>query len=142
MYKTFSANVSNIEKQWYVVDAEGQTLGRLAIRIAKILRGKHKPTYTSNVDTGDYVIVINADKVVVTGNKFEDKLYRHHTGYIGNLKTFTFRQMMERKPQAIMEMAVKGMLPHNRLGRQQYKKLFVYASDSHPHEAQQPKPMP
>jgi large subunit ribosomal protein L13 len=142
MYKTFSANVSNIEKQWYVVDAEGQTLGRLAIRIAKIIRGKHKPTYTPNVDTGDYVIVINADKVVVTGNKFEDKLYRHHTGYIGNLKTFTFRQMMERKPQAIMEMAVKGMLPHNRLGRQQYKKLFVYASDSHPHEAQQPKPLP
>jgi large subunit ribosomal protein L13 len=142
MYKTYSANASNIEKQWYVVDAEGQTLGRLAIRIAKIIRGKHKPTYTPNVDTGDYVIVINADKVVVTGNKYEDKLYRHHTGYIGNLKTFTFRQMMERKPQAIMEIAVKGMLPHNRLGRQQYKKLFVYASNSHPHEAQQPKPLP
>ena len=142
MYKTFSANASNIEKQWYVVDAEGHTLGRLAIRIAKIIRGKHKATYTPNVDTGDFVIVVNAHKVVVTGNKFEDKLYRHHTGYIGNLKTFTFRQMMERKPQAILEMAVKGMLPHNRLGRQQYKKLFVYASDSHPHEAQQPKPMP
>jgi large subunit ribosomal protein L13 len=142
MYKTYSAKANEVEKQWYVIDAEGQTLGRLATRIARVLRGKHKAIYTTHVDTGDYVIVINAEKVVVTGNKFEDKLYRHHTGYIGHLKTFTFRQMMERKPEAIMEMAVKGMLPHNRLGRQQYKKLFVYTGAEHPHQAQQPQEFP
>jgi large subunit ribosomal protein L13 len=142
MYKTYSAKANDVERKWYVVDAEGETLGRLATRIATILRGKHKAIYTPHADTGDFVIVINAEKVVVTGKKFTDKLYRHHTGYVGNLKTFTFRQMIERRPTSVMEIAVKGMLPHNRLGRQQYRKLHVYAGPNHPHEAQKPVPMP
>ncbi len=142
MLKTYSAKPDEIQKEWYIVDGEGQTVGRLAVQIANVLRGKHKPTYTPHIDSGDNVIIINADKVVVSGKKFEKKLYRHHTGYIGGIKTFTFRQMMERKPERIMEIAVKGMLPHNRLGRQQIKKLHVYAGAVHPHAAQQPKELP
>jgi len=142
MLKTYSAKPDDITKEWYVVDAEGQTLGRLATRIANVLRGKHKPTYTPSMDTGDNVIVINAEKITVSGKKFTDKLYRHHTGYIGHLKTFTFEQMMDRKPERILEIAVKGMLPHNRLGRQQIKKLHVIVGPTHQHQAQQPKALP
>jgi large subunit ribosomal protein L13 len=142
MLKTYSAKTDEVQKEWYVVDADGQTVGRLAVQIANVLRGKHKPTYTPHIDSGDHVIVINAEKVVVSGKKYEEKLYRHHTGYIGGLKTFTFKQMMERKPERIMEIAVGGMLPHNRLGRQQIKKLHVYVGVEHPHHAQQPKSFP
>ncbi len=142
MLKTYSAKPDEIQKEWYIVDGEGQTVGRLAVQIANVLRGKHKPSYTPHIDSGDNVIIINADKVVVSGKKFEKKLYRHHTGYIGGIKTFTFRQMMDRKPERIMEIAVKGMLPHNRLGRQQIKKLHVYSGAAHPHVAQQPKELP
>lgn len=142
MLKTYSAKPDEIQKEWYIVDGEGQTVGRLAVQIANVLRGKHKPTYTPHIDSGDNVIIINADKVVVSGKKFEKKLYRHHTGYIGGIKTFTFRQVMDRKPERIMEIAVKGMLPHNRLGRQQIKKLHVYSGAAHPHAAQQPKELP
>jgi large subunit ribosomal protein L13 len=142
MLKTYSAKTDEVQKEWYVVDADGQTVGRLAVQIANVLRGKHKPTYTPHIDSGDHVIVINAEKVVVSGKKYEEKLYRHHTGFIGGLKTFTFKQMMERKPERIMEIAVGGMLPHNRLGRQQIKKLHVYVGTEHPHHAQQPKSFP
>jgi large subunit ribosomal protein L13 len=142
MLKTYSAKTDEVQKEWYVVDADGQTVGRLAVQIANVLRGKHKPTYTPHIDSGDHVIVINAEKVVVSGKKYEEKLYRHHTGFIGGLKTFTFKQMMERKPERIMEIAVGGMLPHNRLGRQQIKKLHVYVGAEHPHHAQQPKSFP
>jgi large subunit ribosomal protein L13 len=142
MLKTYSAKTDEVQKEWYVVDADGQTVGRLAVQIANVLRGKHKPTYTPHIDSGDHVIVINAETVVVSGKKYEEKLYRHHTGFIGGLKTFTFKQMMERKPERIMEIAVGGMLPHNRLGRQQIKKLHVYVGTEHPHHAQQPKSFP
>ena len=142
MLKTYSAKTDEVQKEWYIVDADGQTVGRLAVQIANVLRGKHKPTYTPHIDSGDNVIIINAEKVVVSGKKYEEKLYRHHTGFIGGIKTFTFRQMMERKPERIMEIAVRGMLPHNRLGRQQIKKLHVYVGAEHPHEAQQPKAFP
>jgi large subunit ribosomal protein L13 len=142
MLKTYSAKTDEVQKEWYIVDADGQTVGRLAVQIANVLRGKHKPTYTPHIDSGDHVIVINAEKVVVSGKKYEEKLYRHHTGFIGGLKTFTFKQMMERKPERIMEIAVGGMLPHNRLGRQQIKKLHVYVGTEHPHHAQQPKSFP
>ena len=142
MLKTYSAKTDEVQKEWYIVDADGQTVGRLAVQIANVLRGKHKPTYTPHIDSGDNVIIINAEKVVVSGKKYEDKLYRHHTGFIGGMKTFTFRQMMDRKPERIMEIAVRGMLPHNRLGRQQIKKLHVYVGTEHPHEAQQPKAFP
>ncbi len=142
MLKTYSAKTDEVQKEWYIVDADGQTVGRLAVQIANVLRGKHKPTYTPHIDSGDNVIIINAEKVVVSGKKYEEKLYRHHTGFIGGIKTFTFRQMMDRKPERIMEIAVRGMLPHNRLGRQQIKKLHVYVGAEHPHEAQQPKVFP
>ena len=142
MLKTYSAKTDEVQKEWYIVDADGQTVGRLAVQIANVLRGKHKPTYTPHIDSGDNVIIINAEKVVVSGKKYEEKIYRHHTGYIGGIKTFTFRQMMDRKPERIMEIAVRGMLPHNRLGRQQIKKLHVYVGAEHPHEAQQPKAFP
>jgi large subunit ribosomal protein L13 len=142
MLKTYSAKPDDITKDWYVVDAEGQTLGRLATRISNVLRGKHKAIYSPNIDTGDNVIVINAEKITVSGKKFTDKLYRHHTGYIGHLKTFTFEQMMARKPERILEIAVKGMLPHNRLGCQQIKKLHVVVGPTHEHQAQQPKALP
>ena len=138
MMKTFSAKSEELEKDWHIVDAEGKTLGRLATDIAILLRGKHKVTYTTHVDSGDNVIVINADKIEVTGKKGEGKLYRHHTGFIGGLKTFTFNQMMQKDARKVIEIAVWGMIPHNRLGRRQIRKLNVYTGTSHPHEAQQP----
>ena len=137
--KTVSANSSTITRGWYVVDASGKTLGRLATEIARRLRGKHKAEYTPHVDTGDYIIVVNAEKVRVTGNKVFSKLYHHHTGFIGNLKTITFNKLRDKAPERIIEIAVKGMLPKNPLGRAMYSKLRVYAGPNHKHTAQQPK---
>ncbi len=141
MRKTLSAKPNEIERTWYVVDAEGKTLGRLSTEIARILRGKHKPIYTPHVDTGDYVIVINADKVRVTGKRLDQKIYYRHSGYMGGLKAVPLRRMLETHPERVIEHAVKGMLPKNRLGRQMYKKLKVYASPDHPHQAQKPQPL-
>ncbi len=141
MRKTYSAKPEEIERTWYVVDAEGKTLGRLATEIAKILRGKHKPIYTPHVDTGDFVIVVNADKVRVTGKRLDQKIYYRHSGYIGGLKAVPLRRMLETHPERVIEHAVKGMLPKNRLGRKMYKKLKVYASPDHPHQAQKPQPL-
>ncbi len=139
MMKSFIAKPHEVERKWYVVDAEGKNLGRMSTQIATILRGKHKPIYTPHVDTGDYVIVINAEKVAVTGKKRTNKMYRHHTGYIGGLKEFSFEKMLERKPEAIVERSVKGMLPKGPLGRQMYTKLKVYCGPEHKHEAQKPE---
>lgn len=136
--KTFMAKPSEVEHKWYVIDAQGQTLGRLASEVASILRGKHKPTYTPHVDTGDYVIIINAEKIQLTGNKLDQKIYRYHTGYPGGLKEMDYRTFLQKKPERAIETAVKGMLPHNRLGRQMIKKLKVYRGSEHPHQAQQP----
>ena len=138
MYKTFTAKPSTIERDWYVVDAEGKTLGRLATEVAKRLRGKHKPEFTPNIDTGDYIIVINADKISVTGKKHQDKVYHRHTGYIGNLKSAIFAEMQAKNPGKVIELAVKGMLPRGPLGRAQLKKLKIYAGSEHQHSAQQP----
>jgi large subunit ribosomal protein L13 len=137
--KTHSTKPSEIERQWYVVDAEGRTLGRLASEIAKILKGKHKPIYAPNLDTGDYVIVINAEKVHVTGHKMDQKMYYRHSGYPGGLKGFTLREQLDRHPTRVIRIAVRGMLPHNRLGRAMLGKLKVYAGDAHPHAAQKPR---
>jgi large subunit ribosomal protein L13 len=137
--KTFVATPSNRERNWLVVDAAGRTLGRLATQIADALRGKRKPEYTPHIDTGDFVIVVNAEKIAVTGKKREDKLYHRHSGYPGGLRTRTLAEMLERRPEEVIRLAVKGMLPRNRLGRQQLRKLKVYAGPDHPHEAQQPK---
>ena len=137
--KTFSAKAHEVNRDWYVVDAAGKTLGRLASEIARRLRGKHKPIYTPHVDTGDYIIVVNADKVHVTGRKATDKMYYHHTGYIGNLKSANFEQMQEKAPGRVIELAVKGMLPKNPLGRAMFRKLKVYGGPDHQHAAQQPK---
>jgi large subunit ribosomal protein L13 len=139
--RTFTAKTAEIERDWYVVDAEGQTLGRLASRIAPIIKGKHKPIYTPHLDCGDYVIVINADKVRVTGQKMEQKFYYRHSGYPGGLKSISLRDQLATYPERVLQSAVKGMLPKNKLGRRMIKKLKVYAGDSHPHEAQQPKPL-
>ncbi len=139
--RTFTAKMKDIEREWFVVDAEGQTLGRLASRIAPILRGKHKPIYTPHMDCGDYVIVINADKVRVTGRKLDQKMYYRHSGYPGGLKSISLRDQLAQHPERVIEAAVKGMLPKNKLGRRMFKKLKVYAGDSHPHQAQQPKPL-
>ena len=139
--KTFSAKSHEVNRDWYVVDAAGKTLGRLASEIARRLRGKHKPIYTPHVDTGDYIIVVNADKVHVTGRKATDKMYYHHTGYIGNLKSANFEKMQEKAPGRVIELAVKGMLPKNPLGRAMFRKLKVYAGSDHQHAAQQPKPL-
>ena len=139
--KTYMANAQTVEKKWYVVDAEGVTLGRLATRVASVLRGKHKPTYTPNVDTGDFVIVINTDKVVLTGKKLEDKFYRYHTGYIGGLKEIPYKKMMEEKSDLAVYEAVRGMLPKNSLGRAMIKKLRVYKGAEHNHVAQKPETM-
>ncbi len=139
MKTTFMANVSNIERKWYVVDAEGKTVGRLAAEVAKVLRGKHKPTFTPHVDTGDHVIVINADKVVFTGKKLIQKTYFRHSGYPGGTTFTTAGKMLATRPERVVEMAVKGMLPKNRLGAQMYTKLNVYAGAEHPHAAQQPE---
>lgn len=138
-YKTISAKNETVERSWYVVDAEGETVGRLCSKIAAVLRGKHKPSYTPHVDTGDYVIVINAEKVRFTGNKWESKEYQRYTGYPGGRKLRTAADVLERRPRAIVETAVKGMLPKNRLGRAMYKKLFVYEGSEHPHAAQKPQ---
>lgn len=137
--KTFSAKPESVKRDWFVVDAENKTLGRLASEIAHRLRGKHKPEYTPHVDTGDYVIVINAEKVAVTGNKAKDKMYHHHSGYPGGLKSFSFEKLIERAPERVLQSAVKGMLPKNPLGRAMFKKMKVYAGGEHPHAAQQPK---
>ena len=137
--KTFNANAQNVERDWYLVDAEGQTSGRFATQIAYRLRGKHKPTYTPHVDTGDYIVVINADKIRVTGRKLSDKIYYHHTGYIGNLKQVPLGKLLKEHPERVIEKAVKGMLPKNSLGRDMFSKLKVFADSEHAHAAQQPK---
>ena len=137
--KTFTATPSTITRDWYLVDATGKTLGRLATVIASRLRGKHKPMFTPHMDTGDYIVVINAEKVRVTGNKLNDKMYHHHTGYIGGLRTETFADRIARRPTLVLEQAVKGMLPKNPLGRAMFSKLKVYAGAEHPHTAQQPQ---
>ena len=139
MRQTTMANAATIERKGSVVDAAGQTLGRVASEVATVLRGKNKPTYTPHVDTGDYVIIINADKVLLTGNKLENKMYYDHSRYVGGLRERTAKEMKKDYPVEMVERAVKGMLPHNRLGRSMYKKLFVYAGSEHPHMAQQPK---
>ncbi len=140
-FTTKHANAATVKRTWYVVDGTNQTVGRMCSRIAAVLRGKNKASYTPHVDTGDFVIVINAEKVSFTGNKLEDKLYDHFTGYPGGLKQETAKNLLARRPEVIVERGVKGMLPKNRLGRKMYKKLFVYAGAEHPHGAQQPKEM-
>lgn len=136
--KTFMQKKENIERNWYVIDAEGKTLGRVATKAAHVLRGKHKVTYTPYVDCGDYVIIVNADKVVLTGNKLEDKKYYNHSGFPGGLRERNAKEMIENYPEEMMERAIKGMLPKGRLGRQMYKKLFVYAGSEHNQQAQKP----
>ena len=133
------ANPTDIERKWFVVDATGYTLGRLSSEIAKVLRGKNKPTFTPHVDTGDYVIVTNADQIKVTGKKLDQKIYYHHSDYVGGMKETDLKTMLEKKPERVIELAVKGMLPKGPLGRKMYKKLFVYAGAEHPHAAQQPE---
>jgi len=137
--KTYMPTADSVEKKWYIVDAEGKTLGRIASEIAKVLSGKNKPTYTPHVDTGDHVIVINAEKVVLTGKKLDQKLYRYHTGYPGGLKEIKYRHMMQNKPEEVVMHAVKGMLPKNKLGRKMLKKLRVFKGAEHKHEAQKPE---
>lgn len=137
--KTFSAKAETVKRDWLIVDATDKTLGRLATEVARRLRGKHKAEYTPHVDTGDYIVVINAEKVRVTGNKATDKVYYHHTGYVGNMKSITFDKMMDKAPTRAIEMAVKGMMPKNPLGRAMFRKLKVYAGPDHKHTAQQPK---
>ncbi|MEA3221037.1 50S ribosomal protein L13 [Immundisolibacter sp.] len=139
MKTTVSATPQTIRQDWFLVDADGKTLGRLASEIARRLRGKHKPLYTPHMDTGDYIVVVNAEKVRVTGRKLTDKLYQHHTGYIGGLRTETFADRIARRPTLVLEQAVKGMLPKNPLGRAMFSKLKVYAGADHPHTAQQPQ---
>ena len=137
--KSYMASTANVERKWYVVDAADQTLGRLSSEIAKVLRGKNKPTYTPHIDTGDYVIVINADKIKVTGKKMDQKIYYHHSDYVGGMKETTLKEMLNKHPERVIEFAVKGMLPKGPLGRQMYKKLFVYAGPDHKHAAQKPE---
>ena len=139
--KTYMQRKEDVARDWYVIDAEGITLGRLATKVASILRGKHKPTYTPHIDGGDYVIIVNASKVNLTGNKLNNKIYYNHSRYTGGLRERTAKEMIENYPVEMVERAVKGMLPKGRLGRQMYKKLFVYAESEHPHSAQQPKEM-
>ena len=138
---TFSAKPAEVDRAWFVVDADGKTLGRLAPEIARRLRGKHKPEYTPHVDTGDYIVVVNAEKVRVTGNKRADKMYHHHTGYPGGIKSINFEKLQNKAPASIIEKAVKGMLPRGPLGRAMYRKLRVYAGPEHQHAAQQPQPL-
>ena len=137
--KTYVAKPSTVEKKWYVVDASGQTLGRLAVVVADTLRGKNKPIYTPNIDTGDFVIIVNASKIVVTGNKADQKMYYRHSGYPGGLKSEPYKKLFARKPTEVVRHAVRGMLPHNRLGRAQLRKLKIYAGPEHPHQAQTPQ---
>ena len=136
---SFMANPAKVERKWYVVDATGYTLGRLASEVAKVLRGKNKPVFTPHVDTGDYVIVVNADKIKVTGKKLDQKIYYHHSDYVGGMKETTLREMLSKKPVKVVELAVKGMLPKGPLGREMFTKLHVYAGAEHPHAAQQPE---
>ena len=137
--KSYMANPDKIERKWYVVDAADCTLGRLASEVAKILRGKNKPQFTPHIDTGDYVIVVNAEKIKVTGKKLDQKVYYHHSGYVGGMKETTLKEMLAKKPEKVLELAVKGMLPKGPLGRSMLKKLFVYAGPEHKHEAQKPE---
>lgn len=137
--KTYTPKADDIQRQWWIVDAEGRTLGRLATEIARVLRGKHKPMYTPHLDTGDHVIVVNAEKVTLTGRKADQKSYFRHSGWMGGEKEIPFRRMIETHPERVIELAVKGMLPKNKLGRQMKKKLRVYAGPDHPHESQQPE---
>jgi len=137
--KTLSAKPESVKRDWYVVDAADKTLGRLSTEIASRLRGKHKPEYTPHVDTGDYIVVINAEKITVTGRKTSDKMYHHHTGYIGGLKSISFEKLIDKAPERVIQTAVKGMLPRGPLGREMFRKLKVYAGDQHPHTAQQPQ---
>ena len=141
MTTTVSAKPAEVRRDWFLVDADGKTLGRLATEIARRLRGKHKPIYTPHIDTGDHIVVVNAEKVRVTGNKLQDKMYHHHTGYIGNLKSISLEKLLDKAPERVIETAVKGMLPRNPLGRAMLKKLRVYAGPEHAHQAQQPKPL-
>ena len=140
--KTYSAKPKELEQRWYIVDAEGQTLGRLATRVADTLRGKQKAQFTPHIDTGDFVVVVNAEKIAVTGKKREDKIYYRHSGYPGGLRERTLGEELERRPTEVLRKAVKGMLPRNRLARQQLTKLKIYAGPDHPHEAQNPTPLP
>lgn len=137
--KSFMASPATIERKWYVVDATDMTLGRLASEVAKVLRGKNKPTFTPHIDTGDYVIVVNAEKVKVTGKKLDQKIYYHHSDYVGGMKETTLREMLAKKPEKVVELAVKGMLPKGPLGREMFTKLHVYAGAEHPHTAQKPE---
>ena len=138
--KSYMARPQQVERKWYVVDAEGQTLGRLASELARILRGKNKPQYTPHIDVGDFVVVVNADRINVSGRKAEQKVYRRHTGYPGGLRETSYEQMLDRKPTEVLRKAVYGMMPKTRLARQQFKKLKIYAGSEHPHEAQMPEP--
>ena len=137
--KTFMATEATIDRRWYVVDAAGMTLGRLASEVAKVLRGKNKPIFTPHMDTGDYVIIVNAEKIKVTGKKLDQKIYYHHSDYVGGMKQATLKEKLAKKPEQVIEMAVKGMLPKGPLGRQMYRKLFVYAGPEHKHAAQKPE---
>ncbi len=142
MQKTWNAKAGDVTREWYLVDADGKTLGRLATQIADTLRGKNKPQYTPHVDTGDFVVVVNAEKIAVTGKKLDEKLYRRHSGYPGGLKERPLREELARRPTEVLRKAVKGMMPRNRLARAQLTKLKIYAGPEHPHEAQAPKPLP
>jgi large subunit ribosomal protein L13 len=142
MSKTYTPRPADIERRWYVVDADGQTLGRLATRVARLLAGKHKPGYATHIDTGDHVIVVNAGRIRVTGDKLSDKRYARHSGYPGGFREERLGDLLERRPEEVIRRAVKGMLPHTRLGTQQLRKLKIYASGTHPHEAQRPEPEP
>jgi large subunit ribosomal protein L13 len=139
--RTFTQKQAEIERDWYVVDAQGETLGRLASRIAPILKGKHKPSYTPHLDCGDFVIIVNAEKVRVTGRKLDQKFYHRHSGYPGGLRSTSLRDQLDKYPERVLQAAIRGMLPKNKLGRRMIKKLKVYAGDAHPHDAQQPKPL-
>lgn len=139
--RTFVTKPREVERQWFVIDAEGQTLGRISSKIATLLRGKHKPIYSPSVDCGDYVVVINADKIHVTGQRMDQKVYYRHSGYVGGLKEITLRRQLETRPERVIQAAVRGMLPKNALGRKIIRKLKVYAGPDHPHDAQQPQPM-
>ena len=139
MNKTFMANPDKVERKWYVVDATGYTLGRLASEVAKVLRGKNKPIFTPHIDTGDFVIIVNADKIKTTGKKMDQKMYYRHSDYVGGFKSATLREMMDKKPEQVLKLAIKGMLPKGPLGRQMFKKLNVYAGPEHPHAAQKPE---
>ena len=139
--KTYTAKPQDIRREWHLVDATDKTLGRLATEVARRLRGKHKPTFTPHMDTGDHIVIVNAEKIKVTGNKLDDKYYHRHTGYIGNLKSVKLGRLLETHPERVIQTAVKGMLPKNPLGRAMFKKLHVYAGPEHPHQAQQPAPL-